>query len=373
MRRFAAVAMSLIAAASLYTGPGLQAQPLVKLKGNATSTYQSGYKPSQILHAYGFDQVSAAGSGQTIAIVDAYGSPTIQNDLAVFNKQFGLPSANLTIAYPGGKVRKTDGGWALETSLDVEWAHAIAPAAPILLVVAKSASTSDLLGAVDYATSQGARVVSMSWGSSEFSSESSYDSHFSHTGVVYVASTGDNGTGVEWPAVSPNVVAVGGTHLPLDASGNLTASETAWSGSGGGTSAYYAQPAYQAGFTSASKRTVPDVALQADPNTGVAVYDSTSDQGQVGWFVVGGTSFSAPSWAALLARVDQGRATALTDGHAAVYQFAGSSTYSTDYRDIVSGTNGTCGPVCTASSGYDEVTGLGSPLASSLVPALTGY
>lgn len=347
-----------------------EAHPPIHVKHGATSA-PTGYIPSQIKTAYGINQLTATGSGQTIAIVDAYGSPTITNDLAVFCQQFGLPAANLTIAYPGGKTT-TNSGWALETSLDVEWAHAIAPDAKILLVAAKSASISDLITAIDYATSQGAQVVSNSWGGNEFSSEASYESHFQHTGVVYMASSGDNGAGVEWPAASPNVLAVGGTTLNLGSNSNYL-SETGWSGSGGGLSAYMSMPSYQSNWASiiGPHRGVPDVALDADPNTGVAVYDSTKYYGQSGWFQVGGTSFSAPTWAAMIVLADQGRTSPLTGINAItdIYNFAGTSGsagYLTNFHDITQGSNG-----YSAQAGYDLVTGIGSLQANNLIPNLT--
>ncbi|HVJ48481.1 S53 family peptidase [Desulfitobacterium sp.] len=352
--------------------PVWEAHPPIHIKGGATSTIPTGYNPAQIGNAYGLNQLSATGSGQTIAIVDAYGSPTIATDLQTFNQQFGLPTANLTIAYPGKKPR-TNAGWALETSLDVEWAHAIAPNANILLVVAQSASITDLVTAIDYATSHGAQVVSNSWGGSEFSSESSYESHFQHSGIVYLASTGDNGSGVSWPSSSPNVLAVGGTTLNLDANNNYL-SETGWSGSGGGVSAYMSIPSYETNWTSVvgSKRGVPDVALDADPNTGVAVYDSTLYNGQSGWFQVGGTSFGAPAWAAMIALANQGRATPLTSFNAIsdLYNIAGatgSAGYTTNYHDITQGSNGGYSTL----PGYDLVTGIGSLKANSSIPALT--
>lgn len=180
----------------------------------------------------------------------------------------------LLIAYPGGKTINNS-GWALETSLDVEWAHSIAPEAKILLVVARSASVSDLVKAIDYASSQGVQVVSNSWGGSEFSSEGSYESHFQHPGIVYVASSGDTGAGVIWPATSPSVLAVDGTTLTLN-SNNTYLNEIGWSGSSGGTSVYMATPSYQNNWSTivGSHRGVPDVAFNADPNSGVAVYDS---------------------------------------------------------------------------------------------------
>jgi subtilase family serine protease len=353
--------------------PAWGANPPIHVKKNTTAPTPSGYQPSQIRKAYGLDKLTATGAGQTIAIVDAYGSPTIQNDLATFDKQFGLPAANLQIVYPTGKPNRTDGGWALETALDVEWAHAIAPNANILLVVAKTNSISDLVAAIDYASSHGVQVVSNSWGGGEFSSETSYDTHFQHPGTVYLASSGDSGAGTEWPAISPYVLSVGGTNLQIDAAGNYLG-ETGWSGSGGGTSVYESRPAYQNNWINVvgSSRGIPDVAWDADPNTGVAVYSSTPYSGQTGWFVVGGTSFGSPCWAAIIALVDQGRTTPLSslDAITQLYNLAGttgSPGYTNNWHDITSGGNGGY----TAVPGYDLVTGIGSPKADSLVPALT--
>lgn len=353
--------------------PVENAHPPIHIKNNgATPTYQNGYAPAQVKKAYGLDKITATGAGQTIAIVDAYGSPTIQNDLQVFDNQFGLPPASLTIAYPSGKPGRTDGGWALETALDVEWAHAIAPDAKILLVVAKSSSISNLISAVDYASSQGAQVVSNSWGGSEFSGEASYDSHFQQTGTVYVASSGDNGSGMSWPASSPNVLSVGGTNLQLDSAGNYLG-ESAWSGSGGGTSTYESRPSYEDLWQSVvgTQRGNPDVSWDADPNTGVAVYDSTLYNGQKGWYQVGGTSFGAPSWAALIALADQGRTSPLTSINtiANLYSTAGSTNstgYTNNYYDITTGNNGGY----SSQAGYDLVTGIGSPKADVLVPEM---
>jgi subtilase family serine protease len=334
------------------------------------STSSAVYNPSQIKKAYGIDQLSKTGAGQTIALIEAYGSPTIKADLNTFDTQWGLPAANIEVDYPQG-TPATDGGWALETALDVEWAHALAPSAKIMVVSAKSASTANLLVAEDYATNHGATVVSNSWGGSEFSNEASYDSHFNHAGITYLASSGDNGAGGSWPASSSSVVAVGGTTLNLTSTGAYS-SETAWSGSGGAVSSYESRPSYQSNWTSVvgSKRGIPDVAFDADPNTGVYVYTSTPDQGQTGWFSVGGTSFSAPAWGALVALSDEGRSTALSSSQvlSAVYSTAGttgSTGYKTNYHDITSGSNG-----YSATSGYDKVTGIGSPIANQLVPIL---
>jgi subtilase family serine protease len=345
-----------------------EAKPLMKIK-KAGTLATAGYTPAQIRKAYGVDKVSATGAGQTIAIVDAYGSPTMQNDLSVFSSQFGLPQATLSIAYPTGKPSTTDGGWALETAMDVEWAHAIAPGAKILLVVAKTASDSDLLAAIDYATSNGAQVVSNSWGGGEFSGESSYDTHFKHTGVTYLASSGDDGSGSEWPACSPYVLSVGGTTLNLDSSGNYL-SETAWSGSGGDTSSYYSRPTYQSNWTSVvgSYRGDPDISWVADPSTGASVYSSTKDNGQSGWFVVGGTSLGSPSVAGVIALLNQNRGANYTsfDAISKLYSVAGtagSTGYTTNFNDVKSGSNGGY----SAKTGYDLVTGLGSPKVNNLL------
>src|SRR2546422_9166845 len=231
-----------------------------------------GLTPAQIGHAYGFGQLScygtsSCGSGQTIAIVDAYDDPNIESDLATFSAQYGLPSCTttngcFTKATPQG-LPKSNTSWGLEESLDVEWAHAMAPGAKIILVEAQDSFLSSLLSAVDYAARQpNVHQVSMSWVTSEFSGESSYDYHFNVAGVSFIASSGDSGTSVSYPAASPYVVSVGGTTLNVDGSGKLQ-SETAWSGSGGGVSSYESKPSYQTGFNSNSGRGVPDVSYVA--------------------------------------------------------------------------------------------------------------
>ena len=348
---------NIVARVPLWTLGGLRATPFL-------ATSPGGYTPAQIRHAYGFDQLKGNGSGQTIAIVDAYGSPTLASDLATFSTTFGLPAANLAVYYPKGKPTTGDSGWALETTLDVEWAHAIAPGAKIAVVVAKSTSLSDLLGAVDYAVKTvGAKQVSMSWGAAEFSGETSYDSYFNKSGVSFFASSGDSGAGVMWPAASPYVVAVGGTTLSLDSAGNVLG-ETAWSGSGGGISAYEAKPAFQANWQGASKRSTPDVSYNANPYTGYPVFISNYN-GSSGWITVGGTSAGAPQWAAQQAIVNASRTTSLSSADAALYGLAAGS-YTADFADIISGSNGAYS--CT--TGYDYVTGLGAPNAETLVPAL---
>ena len=344
---------------ALATKPHLgirSARTVFHIKRNS-STVPTGLSPATIKSVY---NISGNGSG-TIAIIDAYDAPTAQADLNTFSTQFGLPVCNT--ANPCFEKHKMSGfvrsnsGWALEASLDTQWAHAIAPGAKILLVEARSSSISDLLNAVDYARNRSDVVaVSMSWGGSEFSSESSYDSYFTSSyGAAFFASSGDSGTGVQWPAVSPNVTGVGGTKLVL--SGGALVSETAWSGSGGGISQYELRPSFQATYgLSSPQRSVPDVSYDADPNSGVAVYDSTSYNGQRGWFQVGGTSAGAPQWAAIYAL----GSTATNNRLYADAKLANSSAF---LRDITAGTNGSCGLVCSASPAYDTVTGLGSPVA----------
>jgi hypothetical protein len=343
----------------------------------------SGYTPSQISHAYGFDQIRFAngtvkgdGSGQTIALVAAYNDPNIANDLQIFSQQFGLPNASLSVLNQMGGTylppADPTGEWEAEEALDVEWAHAMAPGANLVLVEANSDNISDLLSAVRTAAAlPGVSVVSISWGDAEFATEADYDSYFTtpvgHSGVTFVAASGDNGAPPLYPAASPNVLAVGGTTLTLDSQGNYVG-ETAWSGSGGGISAYEAQPSYQKGTVSQSttQRTNPDVAYDADPQTGFAVYDSYGISG--GWIDKGGTSGGAPQWAALIAIADQGRALAgkgALDGASQtlplIYQMPNSN-----FHDIVAGAS-MGDPSYSAGAGYDLVTGRGTPYANRVV------
>ncbi|HEY2154571.1 MAG TPA: fibronectin type III domain-containing protein, partial [Isosphaeraceae bacterium] len=341
------------------------------------------YTPAQVASAYGFNAVSFGsvkgdGTGQTIAIVDTYDDPNIQADLNAFDAQFGLPATTVTrvgqsatSALPG---TDSTGGWELEESLDVEWAHAIAPGAKIVLVEAKSTSDTDLLSGVAYASSM-ANVVSMSWGGGEFSGENTYDGNFSKAGVAFVASSGDSGAPISWPAASPNVLAVGGTALTLG-SGNTYGSESGWSGSGGGPSGYESQPSYQSGVvTQTTMRANPDVSYDASSSTGFAVYDSFNYNGtSYGWMQVGGTSAGAPQWAALLAIADQGRALssqpALDNANAQQVQ---ATLYANraDFHDVTTGSS-TGSPNYSAGVGYDYVTGLGSPIANLVIQSLDG-
>jgi hypothetical protein len=335
------------------------------------------FTPSQIRHAYGIDQIAFGsvqgdGSGQTIAIIDAYNAPYIRSDLATFDSTFRLPappSFNIINQSGGTRLPRNNSGWSLEASLDVEWAHATAPKADLLLVEASTNSFSNLFAAAATAANEPrVSVVSMSFGGSEFSSETSYDSVFTtpsgHQGVSFVASAGDSGAPAQYPSASPNVLSVGGTSLSIDSAGNYI-SEVGWSNSygasGGGLSAIEPEPSYQAGVQNMGARGTPDVSLVADPNTGVYVYDT---YGYSGWLQVGGTSLSAPVWAGLISIANQGRTInrvgTLSNVHADLYSLPAS-----DFHDIRSGNNG-----YTAKTGYDFMTGLGTPLANLVVPAL---
>jgi subtilase family serine protease len=351
--------------------------------------------PAQIRGAYGFSALGKTstgqpidGTGQTIAIVDAYNDPTLKQDLSTFDKAFGIsdPPSLSIISQTGSTTAlpATDPGWALEISLDVEWAHAIAPKANIVVVEANSASLSDLVAGVKYAsTTAHANVVSISWGASEFAGETAYDSTFNVPGVTFVAASGDDSGifGPDWPAASPNVVSVGGTNLSVSSTGTYQ-HESAWSGwfsgSTGGVSSYEPLPSYQSqAFPNlASGRVTPDVSYNASVRNGFAVYSSTTYQGQSGWFQVGGTSAGAPQWAALFALANQSRiaagqaalssASALSALYGAAFTEYQSSP-STVFHDITSGFNFWY----DAYQGYDAVTGLGSPIANNLIQYLT--
>ena len=389
---------------------------IVRDSTSGSSTAQ-GLTPAQIKKAYNFDQISLAngvtgnGQGQTIAIVDAYNDPNIAADLAVFDSEFNLPAASLKVVNQTGgtSLPSNDAGWAGEISLDVEWAHAIAPGASILLVEATGADVSDLMAGVNYARhAADVSVVSMSWGGSEFfswggggesSSQLNYDPIFTtpagHQGVTFIAAAGDSGqySGVQWPASSPNVLSVGGTTLTTSSTGAYV-SEQSWSGTNGGFSQVEVQPAYQDGVQSTGVRVVPDVAYNADPNSGYAVYDSVAYQGESGWIEVGGTSAGAPQWGGLIAIADQARVAAgetTLDGATQTLEIlynlysapdtSGYSTYTTYFNDIIDQTFpnpwqwwwGSYGNSSTqATAGYDAITGLGTPHANMIVDALVG-
>jgi subtilase family serine protease len=329
----------------------LTARPPIHIGRPDATIAPTGLSPAQIKAAYSFSTSNTAGAGKTIAIVDAYDNPKAEADLNTFSAQFGLPACTTAngcfkkVNQNGGaSYPRQDQNWGLEIALDVQWAHAVAPGAKILLVEASSNSFTNLLAAVDYAKTH-ADYVSMSWGAGEFSGETTYDFHFIQAGVSFFVSSGDAGAPAEYPSASPNVISVGGTRLTFDTNGNVV-SETGWSGSGGGCSAYEtANVAQTTGSVNcAGKRATPDVSLDADPASGVSVYDSYGYQGQKGWFKVGGTSASAPMWAA--------RSAVAGVVVNAAYIYGGSITY----KDITSGAN----DQFSCLLGYDLVTGRGS-------------
>jgi kumamolisin len=316
--------------------------------------------------------INPIGGSGTIAIVDAFDYPTAESDLNAFSNQFGLPSCTsangcFRVVYGSGSKPKGNCGWNQEAALDIEWAHAMAPSARIVLVEANSSSFPDLLAAVDAANAivtanGGTGQVSMSWGGSEFSGEINDDSRFTAPGVVYFASSGDTGGVRIYPGTSPNVVSAGGTTILRDGSGNFF-SEVGWSGSGGGPSQYEYRPAYQDPIAAkvGMNRGAPDLSFDADPNSGVSVYDTTSCQGNSGWMVFGGTSVAAPSLAGIV-NLAGNRYGSTAQELGTIYGFLPPNAgYSTDFRDVVSGTAGKF----KAGTSWDFVTGVGSSLGLS--------
>ena len=340
------------------------------------NSYPTGLTPAATRSYYGFDKVdfngvAADGTGQTIAIVVARNNPNIANDLAVFDQTFGLPappSFKVVNQYGGSKLPKSNKGWASEAALDVQWAHAIAPGANILLVEAKNDSMLNFIEAIDYARNvPGVTVVSVSAAGPEFKQEAVVDSLFTtppgHEGVTFVFAAGDDGGVAMYPSSSPNVLSVGGTTL-YQASNAQWHREEVWNYGGGGDSLYEGVPSYQAGLGLASRGT-PDVAYNADPYTGFSVYDSYAHRG---WVTFGGTSAGAPQWAALVAIANQGRELAgkapLASAQAALYAMP-----SSDFHDITAGHN----MAHFAGAGYDLASGLGSPIADRLIPDLVAF
>lgn len=323
------------------------------------------------------------GGSQTIAIVDAYDDPMIYGDLAWFSDQMGLPlsTSQFHVVYAAGYEPYFDysGGWELEEALDVEWAHAMAPKATLYLVEANSNSISDLMAAVQVATNlvecgktttcptpiTGKGEVSMSWGGGEFAGETSYDTYFNHTNVVYLASAGDS-PGPIYPSTSPNVISVGGTAFSRNLSNGSLTTEIAWQDTGGYLSSYESKPSYQSSL-SFTRRATPDVAADADPYTGLWVYDSFPSDGYLssaGWWIVGGTSASVQIWAGLLNAASTANGAFAASTSAELTKLYGdmssSTTYAADFWDI---TYGGCGPYDATFAGakYDLCTGLGAP------------
>jgi kumamolisin len=335
------------------------------------------------------------GGSQSIAIVDAYDNPFAGPDLAYFSSQFGLPfdPAQLSVVYEDGLEPEVDstGGWELEESLDVQVAHAMAPSAKIYLVEAQSNAFVDLLASVQIASnlvqcgateqdpttyiigtcptsSTGKGEVTMSWGGSEFSTETSSDSTFTTPNVVYFASAGDN-PGTAWPCTSPNVVCAGGTSIRRSPTTGNFINEASWTLGGGGESLYESIPSYQSSISSivGKARGVPDVALNSNPTTGWWIYDSfgfalsfyDESLADAGWLIVGGTSAASPAWAGIVnnAATHAGKFAASSSAELTT-MYTNMSDVS-DYNDIV---QGFCGPYegYTTAKGWDPCTGIGS-------------
>jgi subtilase family serine protease len=343
--------------------------------GPAIMSGPTGLGPSQIQSAYKLTGLNAG--GRTVAVVDAYNDPNAASDLATYRKAYGLPActtangcfrqvnqSGATRPLPAG-----DYGWAEEESLDLDAVSAACPTCHILLVEANSASLADLAAAENTAAKVAGVVgISNSYGGSEASSQLSTDSAYNHPGLAITVSSGDSGYGVQYPAASQYVTAVGGTTLTT--AGNSRGwTESAWSGAGSGCSAYEPKPSWQHD-TGCAHRTVADVSADADPNSGLGVYDTYNScgssslcdlliglglvQGLDGWAQVGGTSLSSPLVASVYA---------LAGNTASVV--AGSYPYghTASLFDVTTGSNGSCSPayLCTAGPGYDGPTGLGTP------------
>jgi subtilase family serine protease len=336
---------------------GSNAEPGAARKG----VVPVGLGPEQLASAYQLAAAQGGGADQTIAVVDAFNDPHAQADLNVYRKQFSLPPCAAEcftqVNQSGGtKLPKINAHWIVEESLDLDVASAICPLCHILLVEATNASDLNLAKAANEAVALGATEVSNSYGATEFPSESSLDPYYDHPGVVITAAAGDQGYGVEYPAVSPYAVAVGGTTLESTPSGW---SETAWKDSGSGCSADEPSEIWQQAdadlATACGNRAVNDVSADANPDTGVAVYDSTPDQGESGWEVIGGTSVGSVLIAAVFALAG-GAPNGTTP---AQHLFVNLD----DLTNVTSGSNGSCSVarLCNAEPGWNGPTGLGTP------------
>ena len=321
----------------------------------ARNVTPSGYGPSQLRSAY---SVSGSGASSTIiAIVDAYGYSAAESDLAVYRSTFGLPACTTAngcfkkVNQSGvqGNYPQQNTGWAQESALDLDMASTMCPNCKLILVEAASATYGNLAMAENTAAALGAHVISNSYGGGESGSQS-FESAYNHPGVAITVSSGDSGFGVQFPASSPHVIAVGGTSLFL----TNGRTETAWSGAGSGCSGIYAKPAWQHDPL-CTTRMEADVSAVADPQTGVAVFGPASRRGSA-WLVFGGTSVAAPLIAGIYG----------VNGGAVSY---GSNPYGNTgaLHDVTQGSNGSCGGTyfCAAGPGYDGPTGLGTPNGSS--------
>ncbi len=332
----------------------------LKADAIAPNATPSGLSPASLQSAYALPS-STNGSGQTVGIVDAYNDPNAEADLAVYRTQYGLPACTTAngcfkkVSQTGSttSLPANNSGWAGEIALDVEMVSAICPNCKILLVEATSASIANLSTAENEAVTLGAKFVSNSWGATESSSYKSYDTSFNHSGVAITASSGDDGYGAAWPATVPTLTAVGGTSLTSSTTATRGWTETAWSGAGSGCSSVETKPSYQSSVTTGcSKRAEADVSAVANPNTGVAVYQT---YGASGWTVYGGTSVASPIIASVYALAGPVASTVI--GPSLAY------AHPSSLFDVTSGSNGSCSTkvLCTAGTGWDGPTGLGTP------------
>ena len=382
------------------------------------SEAQQGYSPQEMRDAYGITsliQKGYTGKGQTVVVIESFGDPTIQQDLATYDRTYCLPTANIQVVAPLGTVpfdpsNSDMAGWAGETALDVETIHALAPDAKIVVMTSPVSETEGTIGLPQflqleqYAVNHKlGNVISQSFGASEVTLSDSasqaelaqwtafYQQATTQDGITFTASSGDEGSTdfadlnatvissvatTSFPTDEPWVLSTGGTTLHI---GGTSVRETAWSQSGGGFSSFFTEPDFQKGLSSNmqsqlnNRRGVPDVSSDANPNTGISVYCDISSCGprQGGWQPVGGTSAAAPAWAAIIAIGDQMAGHGLGFLNTALYQIAASGNGKSDFRDITSGNN-SYGQVqgYDAVPGWDPVTGLGSPVAEKLLPDL---
>ncbi len=384
----------------------------------ATTSSVTVYTPAQIRAAYGMPalpstaanltsaQAAQMGAGQTIYLIDAPSDPNIAAELASFDSKFGIPGCTVTpiavtaslplarapltgctfsIVYstPSGAMTATvpsasaASTWATEIAMDVEWSHATAPYARIILIETPDAGGQSMVGAVQLANLMGPGVVSQSFGALEQSGAVVNDAIYSAANMTYLASTGDNGAQVNWPAVSSHVLAVGGTSLTYSGSGPRT--ETVWSGTGGGVSASVATPAYQAlavpGLTNLGHRTVTDVTFNGNPYTGQYLAVMSPGTTNIGYYAAGGTSIAAPQWAGIITIANALRAQSalapIGASQPALYGLGlNSASYASNFLDVTQGSDGTC-TTCYAGVGYDLPSGLGSPNVQSLLGSLS--
>lgn len=393
MKKFSVLVIAM--AALLVATLPLMAQAPVAASGHAHTNVivkdavhpssPTGILPVEFRAAYGFNQIPNQGQGMTIALVDAFKDPNITSDVAFYASYFHKSPCNFSVVILGNPEEGQ--GWDLEESLDAQQACALAPEANIILFEANSNSFTDLLAAVAAASQSpyNASVISMSWGGGSFSGENAYDTYFCNIvngagqPVTNVAATGDGGHGTIYPSTSPCVVAAGGTSLELGTAAPLGnplqlnyGAEQAWDGSGGGIDQYESEPSFQvtacAPYSPTGWRCVPDIASDANPGTGVPVYDTYS---YGGWVQVGGTSVATPDWASFFTLVNSQRVlngnNTLSTADADLYTlYYNATNYAHDFHDIITGENGGCGLDCDAETGYDLVTGIGTYQANNL-------